>query len=72
MRQARASSGNKNPDDGLDAITAWCAWFVTAHRQRLSDLHLPVEQFDRELTACTAIGDAVAARMRSDYLARRP
>jgi hypothetical protein len=56
---------------GLAEIDAWHRWFTEGHRQRLTDLQLPPEQFEKELAAALQIGSAVAERMKSDYLARR-
>ena len=59
-------------DAGLQQIADWHMWFTEAHRQRLTDLNLPREQFDRELADALTIGTAVAERMRADYLLRTP
>ena len=57
-------------EKGLAEIDAWHRWFTEGHRQRLTDLNLPREQFDRELADALKVGAAVVERMKSDYLAR--
>lgn len=61
----------KQIDEGLQHIADWHRWFVDGHTARLAALNLPQEQHDRELAEAIAMGDAVADRMRSDYLSRR-
>jgi hypothetical protein len=60
----------KRIDEGLQQIEDWHAWFLSAHRQRIADLNLPPADRDRQLVDCIGIGNAVAERMKSDYLAR--
>jgi hypothetical protein len=59
-----------SPDiiSGLSEITAWGEWFAAAHEQRLRDLDLPADQFECELAACRRQGEAIVAKMRSDFL----
>jgi hypothetical protein len=58
-------------DEGLQQIADWHRWFVNGHTQRLTDLNLPPEQFDRELADVMRTASAVTERMRSDWLSRR-
>ena len=57
-------------DAGLQRIADWQTWFVEAHTQRLTELHLPADQHDRELAAVTAQARAIADHMRAEYEAR--
>lgn len=59
--------------EGLAEIAKWVAWFRQAHTERLSrphefpDRHL-VEQ---ETAKIEALANAIEARLKADFLARR-
>jgi hypothetical protein len=55
---------------GLQQIDQWGEWFTRAHTQRLRDLDLPTDQFERELDACRRQGEAITEQMRVEFLAR--
>jgi hypothetical protein len=54
---------------GLAEIAAWHDAFVGGHTQRLKDLDLPPEQFDRDLAEVTRIAAAMVEKMRELFLA---
>jgi len=58
-------------DAGLREIDNWGTWFLEAHTKRLAEANLPPDQHARELEVVVRTAEAVVARMRSDYLARR-
>jgi hypothetical protein len=74
LLKTRKRAPDPRREEGLAEIDRWVAWFRRAHEERLSrphefpDRHL-VEQ---ERAKIDALATAIAERMRSDYLARRP
>jgi len=58
-------------DAGLAEIDAWGTWFLEGHTQRLRDLNLPPDQYERDLELVVRTAEAITTRMKSDYLARR-
>ena len=54
---------------GLDDIAVWEQWFRNAHEQILRDSPDP-HLVEQERAKIEALATAIAARMRSDYLAR--
>ena len=58
-------------DSGLAEIDAWGTWFLEAHTKRLAEANLPPDQHARDLELVDRTAEAVVARMRSDYFARR-
>jgi hypothetical protein len=57
-------------DAGLQQIAEWHHWFVNAHTQRLDELNLPADQYEREYAFVLLAATAVTERRRSDLLAR--
>ena len=71
MRRLLKKAAPPDPlEAGVQQIADWHAWFRRAHEERLADLQLPPDQHARELAAARRIGEAVAERMRADFLAR--
>ena len=66
----RQTRGAAPSDPGLQQISEWRTWFVTAHAQRLRDNGVDEDTFTREHATIVALADAITGRMRSDYLAR--
>jgi hypothetical protein len=62
--------GPKSPrDHGLEEIAAWETWFRNAHEDILRD-YPDTHLIEQERANVDALATAIAARMRSDYLAR--
>lgn len=55
-------------DPGAQQIAEWQAWFLDGHAARLAAADLTPAARASELAAVTALGDAVAARLRDDYV----